>query len=1004
MSLSKKRQDVIATEVTANDNSELDEYLTVLRAKLPVQGKANNIDVQSKVTACHAIRQLLLDRSEARDTFRHLSGFEIVLEALGSLNELFAYDEPDQGLPPNLFHLLDVIFSTLAGALGEHRGNRKYFERRIRHGGWESLKLKLSALRRAIVDHAPETLRTAEQHIIGCLFACAINDETVLKLFQTTGSEEKADRILPDNPQSEITDVGESLTGRFKMKLDQILGTAVHLQHPESLSAAFDLWLDWQHETAISSQTGNELLVEAICYLARLNNHNLIALHRTHLLSNVLSALTNIKRANSASNELHELATLLLSLGITKLDDAHFLFSSARVSSSAADLLLHALQSSHSPSYFQFDLSVCGYSSIELPDIGTTLPPTGSSNGYTLSLWLQIEKFDTNAHTTLFGAFDSSQTCFVLVYLEKDSHNLILQTSVTSSRPSVRFKSISFREARWYHIALTHRRPKVTSSSRVSLFVNGEFVEQVKSNYPLAPHSPRSKSGSANHVPSSHGSSPIQAFVGTPQDLASRLGKGVVSSRWRLASAYLFGDVLSDDLIAVHYELGPRYYGNYQDRLGSFNTYQAAASLKIRNDNLHSGKQQHSDIIRAMESGASDLFPERKISLALSPWNALGSDDFGSPEESHVTKFLSKTAAKTAKNISHNGHEYLVINGTTPTFNGALRSPNGFALPTGEPAISKARSLDDAAWQIGGCTGIVLDHLENSDDHEATLKALSCIFESIRDNWRCSEAMEKDNGFAILSSLISQKIDAGTQRNDDSGGSSIIDQGDEEDKGEFPFKILSMILRFLGFRPDKPEDSVLNNPLAYRVLIVDADYWRSMASAVQKLYYEQFDIFGARSKYHTFNAKRLSKMRIIKKWLDALKTDPFEVASFDSFLTAFRSMLGINMAADHLRSLAMYITYAVEQGQKEEEYVRSQTHRNSASRSPVQSFNPVLNASKIARGNHRATDLSTSQIAVRLLELYADLVCLPGDTANIVKFTKTVTNKVCQDFTKDAIG
>jgi hypothetical protein len=41
----------------------------------------------------------------------------------------------------------------------------------------------------------------------------------------------------------------------------------------------------------------------------------------------------------------------------------------------------------------------------------------------------------------------------------------------------------------------------------------------------------------------------VQAFLGTPQDLSARLGKGVVFSRWSLASAHLLEDVLSDDLI-----------------------------------------------------------------------------------------------------------------------------------------------------------------------------------------------------------------------------------------------------------------------------------------------------------------------------------------------------------------------------------------------------------------------------------------------------------------------
>lgn len=865
MSLSRKGRDVAATDDTESGNSELEQHLRLLSTR---KSTTSDLDiVESNIAAGHAVRQLLLDHPGNKDAFRHLGGFEILLGALDSLLELFVHDGVDSELQENLSHLLSIIFSILTAALAEHRGNRRYWQKRIPQGGWKSLEVKMHAIRHSVSQRSIELSQALERHVYGCLVACAIDDETIRQLFKPTESECTASETLVDELQPPTNDTSATVVEIFKTKLDRNLGTGARLHDPEPLYLALKLWLDWQLKASVSSETGDASVVQTVTHLARLNTHNLVALHRTDLLNTLLLSVLSPKGSNPQMTQLYELAALLLSLGTTKLDTAQLLFSTARSSSVAADLLLYALRSAHSPSYFHFDLSICGYSSIELPDIGT-FPPTSSSSGYTISLWLQIVEFDINAHTTLFGAFDASQTCFLLLYLEKDSHNLILQTSVTSTRPSVRFKTVSFREGRWYHIALAHRRPKATSSSRVSLFVNGNFVEQVKSNYPLAPPIAKPKTGSANHTPSSHNrNSPVQAFVGTPQDLASRLGKDVVSSQWRLASAYVFSDILSDDLLAVHYELGPRYYGNYQDCLGSFNTYQAASSLKIRNDSLHSGKQQHSDIIRAMEMGASELLPETRIILGLSPWNVLSTDNLGSPEEIPVPVYLSKAATKTAKSLGHKGHDYLVINGSIPTFNDAFCRPHGFAVPTGGPVIMLAQPFDDAAWQVGGCTGIVLDHLEKSYGDDATLRALNCVFECIRDNWRCSEAMEKDNGFAILSALISRKIDARAEELSDGRRSSPTmsakqHEGDNvDDQAEFTLKLLTLILKFLGFRAEKPEDSVLNNPLAYRVLIVDADYWRRMHPSVQEVYYEQFGVFGIRSKYHNFNAKRLSKMR-----------------------------------------------------------------------------------------------------------------------------------------------
>ncbi|KAL8765609.1 MAG: hypothetical protein Q9209_007391 [Squamulea sp. 1 TL-2023] len=996
MSSSGKGHDVKATEIIENDSPELEEHLRTLSARDSIDGGARDVNIIEKhIAAGHAARQLLLDHPGTRDTFRSLRGFEILLGALDSLVDLFVHPGVGAGPQQSSSHFLSVVFSVLTAALAEHRGNQTYWHREIPQGGWKTLEIKLQTLRQSSSAHSYEKSQELEQHIYGCLIACAVDDESIQELFKHMEINQNANKRNSNEPQATTKDANASLTKNFRVRLDRNLGTAAHMRDPEPLCLALKLWLKWELETSDSGNGRNASVVQTVTYLASLSTHNLIALHRTNTLSILLLSLLNSNGSSLPLTELYELVKLLLSLGITKLDDAKLLFSAARSSSTAADLLLHALRSSHSPPYFHFDLSICGYSSIELSDIGKGFPPTNSSNGYTISLWLQIGRFDFNAHTTLFGAFDPSQTCFILIYLEKDSQNLILQTSVTSTRPSVRFKTVSFHEGRWYHIALAHRRPMATSSSRVSLYVNGNFVEQVKSNYPLAPPMSKLKGGSANHVPSGHRCTPVQAFVGTPQDLASRLGAGVVSSQWRLASAYVFGDILSDNLLAVHCELGPRYFGNYQDCLGSFNTYQAASSLKIRNDSLHLGKKPQSEIIRAMETGASELLPEKRIILGLSPWNVLNTDDVGSHERMHVPVYLSKAAIKTTRNLGHRGHDYFVVNGAIPTFNDAFRYPYGFAVPTGSPAVNLPQSLDDAAWQIGGCTAIMLDHLERSDNEDATLGALSCIFECIRDNWRCSEAMEKDNGFAILSALISRKINTRAEELNDDRSSLRPKPTNEDDQAGFPLKVLTAILNFLGMRPNKPENSVLNNPLAYRVLIVDADYWRSMPARVQELYYEQFEVFGIRSKYHNFNAKRLSKMRIIKKWLDALKTDTFKKVSFGFFLNAFKSLLAMNMAADQLRSLAMYITYAVEQGQKEAPCSQDKIHSLVVSTSPAQSLTTQVENSDATNSDHTDLEVSTSHRAVRLLELYADLLCMPGDNAHIAKFTKIVTNKVC---------
>ena len=185
------------------------------------------------------------------------------------------------------------------------------------------------------------------------------------------------------------------------------------LHNPEIILLAVKLWLHVSRSTSTSgreAQNGLYFLPEVVNRVIEISTHNLLALHSSGLLRVIFATF----------------------------DDAHFLYSTAASSPEVAELLRCALEHDKTPPFLHFDLALHGFASIEFSDIGRTFPPA-SGAGYTLSMWLQVVHFDPDSHTTIFGAFDSSQTCFILVYLEKDTHNLILQRSVTSSRPCVRF-------------------------------------------------------------------------------------------------------------------------------------------------------------------------------------------------------------------------------------------------------------------------------------------------------------------------------------------------------------------------------------------------------------------------------------------------------------------------------------------------------------------------------------------------------------------------------------
>lgn len=865
--------------------SELQKDLNTLK-RAPGRGTDQNArDIHKELHAGHCVRQSLLESSNSghiRDAFRHIHGFQAIIETIEAISQELASCENKIEEIQVLLDLLQITIGVLAAALQDHKGNKKYFGQRIDGGGWKKLKQCLETLvADAHLAKDAVILEAIIERLFGCMFSCAANDELLAgffgKLRRYIDSQGRhppmidSEHPLP-NPDSSEGDKSDTQTDldpcTIRGFIDLEVDRSIFVHNPEAMVVMLELW----HTLSNVSVTLSRLRGSAVgsisigvpyilLRLAGLSTHNLLALHGASLLSIVLSYLFETGLSKVSISELRNLAVTLLQLGVTNLDDAHLLFRNASTSSLIADLLLPSMKISHSPSYIHFDLSLHGFASIELPRLGQGFPPLSSSAGYTLSLWIHVVQFDPDAHTTLFGAFDSSQTCFVLVYLEKDTSNLILQTSVTSSKPSVRFKSTTFQKKRWYHISIVHRRPKATSSSRASLFVNGEFMEQVKSQYPSSPQLSTAESDKLGSQPASRRSNPVQAFIGTPQDLASRLGRGLINSEWRFASAHLFGDTLSDDLIAVHHQLGPRYSGNYQDCLGSFQTYQASAALNLRNESLHPGKEEKSDIVTAIRLKASCLLPESKVLLNISPATVLDYNDHNNTDETHLVKSLSKSAAKNLRNVTRGGRNALAINGAVPSINEALLHSFGFAVLTGDPAVVVPQSLDDAAWRIGGCAAVGLALFETAQTNEAVLRALEILFDSVQDSWRNSEAMERENGFGVLANLIAAKLGPGTGRIPNGTQSTTVLRGDHQILESLSLGIFALILKFVGHRIEKREDSVIINPLAYRVLIVDFDFWRTAAPSVQKLYYEQFTDFGVNSKYHVFNTKRLSRMR-----------------------------------------------------------------------------------------------------------------------------------------------
>ena len=988
-------------------HNELQDYLR--RLALPrSEPDVNFLEARSEVV--HLTRQYLLtspSEAHARDAFRHLGGFQILISVLEDIKR-HASEACTDTEKSFLLEIFQTVFAILATTFQGHDGNRRYFRERVHSNGWLRIRDILApSINEAAIDPEDFGAELLERGL-GCLLACSLDDESLITFFKPAGTRivvdsEDTSSISFATTGSELPNVTDHIT--------QSLGKSAHISLADPLLVMLEVRNTLKEQS--SPQHITIIIPKLLSYLAGVSVHNLQRLYDTGMLSLLLSGLTSLSRLPAGTNEeIYKLAKDLLGLGCGNLKDARSLYRNARSSPLIAELLLSSLNSCTEPSFVHFDLSFRGYASIELPQMAHSFPPVSNTNGYTLSLWFQVKRFDPDAHTTLFGAFDASQTCFVLVYLEKDTHSLILQTSIKSTRPSVRFKSTSFREGRWYHMALLHRRPKTTSSSKASLFVNGDFVEQVKSQYPSLPAKDSTNPRTHEITTTNSSRDAVQAFLGTPQDLAFRLGKNIVKTQWQLASAQLISETLSDDLIAVYFRLGPRYAGNFQDCLGSFQTYEASAQLNLRNEGLHPGREEKSELVTAIRSKAGDLLPEAKMIFNFSAINIYDNVNLHTTEI-ELLLGLSKKGHRNYLHFTQGGHNPIAVNGAYPSFDQSLLQSSGHAVLTGEPTVITKSHTDNAAWQMGGCTAVVLALLDSTDDINSLVLYLHMFFAAIKNDWRNSEAVERDNGFGVLASILSAKL----KKLDIEFVSRQAEATSAEPSTSChpSLRCLNIILEFVGYRVERPEESMINNPLAYRILLVDPELWRQLSSEVQKAYYEQFVAFAVHSNYHAFNSKRLSRMSgsqttllgngrkliltgVVKNWIDALNYQYFNQTTFSYFLSTFRTLVMKNFTAEIMRSLALYITYAVYE--PERLLLEASKRRGTSSRATTPTRRKTVSvstpgdASPNCMSDGNSIRLDRIQVAMGVFEAYTEMLCQKNDKAIIDRFARTVTNKV----------
>ena len=121
--------------------------------------------------------------------------------------------------------------------------------------------------------------------------------------------------------------------------------------------------------------------------------------------------------------------------------------------------------------------------------------------------------------------------------------------------------------------------------------------------------------------------------------------------------------------------------------------------------------------------------------------------------------------------------------------------------------------------------------------------------------------MEKDHGYGIIAWLLREKLGIPAPSSWHVPSRSTIIFKNTQEKDEMALRLLKAVLSFVGYNDQHPDRSLLVNPMAYRVFLVDFDTWRVATLRSQKLYYQQLVDFLKSNSNSSFNAKRFGRMR-----------------------------------------------------------------------------------------------------------------------------------------------
>ncbi|OWB82427.1 hypothetical protein B5S33_g1053 [[Candida] boidinii] len=611
------------------------------------------------------------------------------------------------------------------------------------------------------------------------------------------------------------------------------------------------------------------------------------------------------------------------------------------------------------------------------------------NKGFTVQMWLKLVDSPLYTPPSLSMSTSSSLIMerydFMMLNDSNNKHSILKYTIVndkfcvnfinplTKKFESKTFENFSIESNTLYHLVLVHKRVNIKNSSRVDLFVNGDYIQCVNILNPFMYLKDETIFNDCNKDSNENNNSRTtnDSTTNTTTSVTTANENAENSNRNSLLTKSSFQNlknVLSNTKKNSNNGFGSSIFGNSNNNNNSNN--QANIRNNKSSDNLKNvefdlilqGTRSNSilnfnlSIINIMILSSPQSYEWILLSYNLSPTYS------GEFQDEYLNRFLSPNSHllmkfKIQEMIDNNGYEllstelnhYLISSHKNSIFNLLFSNLKSTQLKCSDIVLK----LNAKSCKISSNTNnnMIVKYSSGSDvwlNEKQSVPKLSCkniIIENyqeqniifINPTHSILDIVYSLGGIYIPLHLIESSTNSKDLQNsvelilfilgneyrsllefESKNGYDILATILKKKKKLINVDVLDSVLEFIGYNHLSPMNSILLNTLAFKSLITDFEIWKpsnknksKSSLEVFKFLLFQFTVFGQDSIYSSYNIVKMSNLGLIKKIIQALQSGVFNEYILTGLHDCLLILVKANPTPETMKLLSLYIVSAL---------------------------------------------------------------------------------------------